>query len=95
MAVATLTSKGQITLPKAVRDQLGLATGDRVDFVMAADGRYDLIPVKASIASLKGCVPKPRRAVSIEAMDRAIRVHAGARAGVGAASMASKSTRQK
>jgi antitoxin PrlF len=73
MSAATITSKGQITLPKAVRDQLDLGPGDRVDFVMAPDGRFDLIPVKASIKSLKGCVPAPKKPVTIEAMRKAVR----------------------
>ena len=36
--IATLTSKGQITLPKGIRDQLGLLSGARLDFVALADG---------------------------------------------------------
>ena len=76
MSAATLTSKGQITLPKAVRDRLELSAGDRVDFVMAADGRFDLIPVKSSIKSLKGCVPKPRKPVTVEAMAQVVRQRA-------------------
>ena len=76
MSAATITSKGQITLPKAVRDQLELGPGDRVDFVLAADGRFDLIPVKASVKSLKGCVPAPKKPVTIEAMAAAVRARA-------------------
>ncbi len=76
MSAATITSKGQITLPKAVRDQLELGPGDRVDFVLAPDGRFDLIPVKASVKSLKGCVPAPKKAVTIEAMANAVRARA-------------------
>ena len=76
MSAATITSKGQITLPKAVRDQLGLDTGDRVDFVLAPAGRFDLIPIKASIKSLKGCVPAPKKPVTIEAMAQAVRARA-------------------
>ena len=76
MSAATITSKGQITLPKAVRDQLDLGPGDRVDFVMAPDGRFDLIPVKSSIQSLKGCVPAPEKPVSIDAMAKAVRARA-------------------
>ena len=73
MSAAPITSKGQITLPKAVRDRLKLGPGDRVDFVLAPDGRFDLIPVKASVKSLKGCVPAPKKPVTIEAMAKAVR----------------------
>ena len=76
MSAATITSKGQITLPKAVRDQLELGPGDRVDFVLAPDGRFDLIPVKASVKCLKGCVPAPKKPVTIEAMAKAVRARA-------------------
>ena len=76
MSAATITSQGQITLPKAVRDRLELVPGDRVDFVLAADGRYDLIPIKASVKSLKGCVPAPQAPVSVEAMKKAVRARA-------------------
>ncbi|MCY7312238.1 MAG: AbrB/MazE/SpoVT family DNA-binding domain-containing protein [Pseudoxanthomonas sp.] len=76
MSAATITSKGQITLPKAVRDRLELGPGDRVDFVLAPDGRFDLIPVKASIKSLQGCVPAPAKPVTIEAMAKAVRARA-------------------
>jgi antitoxin PrlF len=77
MSAATLTSKGQITLPKQVRDALGLEVGDRIDFVMEADGRYSLMPVKSSIKSLKGCIPKPKKPVSIEAMSGIVKRRAG------------------
>ena len=73
MTAATLTSKGQITLPKQIRDQLGLETGDRIDFVMSADGRYAIVPVKASIQGLKGCVPAPGKSISVEAMNRIVK----------------------
>lgn len=80
MSAATLTTKGQITLPKQVRDALGLETGDRVDFVMQPDGHYAVVPIKASIKSLKGCIPKPKKAVSIEEMNAAIKRRAAAQA---------------
>jgi len=76
MASATLTSKGQITLPKAVLDRLHLGPGDQVYFVLGADGRFDLIPVKANIRSLKNCAPATQKAVTIKAMANAIRARA-------------------
>ncbi len=69
---ATLTSKGQITIPKAVREQLNLKTGDRVDFLVEPDGTARLVPVTASVRELKGLAPRPARALSLADMDKAI-----------------------
>lgn len=60
MTEATLTSKGQITIPKAVRDALGLSTGDRVEFV-GTDKGFVMAPVKRDLAALCGMF-KGRRA---------------------------------
>lgn len=40
---ATVTSKGQITIPKRVRDLLGIVPGSKIDFERAADGRIVLV----------------------------------------------------
>ena len=71
MAGATVTSKGQITLPKSVRDRLGLEAGDRVEFIEAEQG-FLVVPATRDIRSLKGLVPRPKKAVSLEGMNRAI-----------------------
>jgi AbrB family looped-hinge helix DNA binding protein len=72
MSEARMTSKGQITVPKDVRMKLNLKPGDRVRFVIEADGRVRLWPAKRDISELVGVLPKPRRALSIEEMDEAI-----------------------
>lgn len=72
MSAATLTSKGQITIPSKVRSALGLATGDRVEFVEVAEGQFSIIPATKSVKSLKGIVSKPAKPVSLEDMQRAI-----------------------
>lgn len=72
MATATLTSKGQITIPAEVRAVLGVATGDRVEFVALAPGRYEFIAATRPVTALKGMFGKPRKAVSIEAMNATI-----------------------
>ena len=72
MAAATLTSKGQLTLPKDVRDALGVGPGDRVDFVKMEDGNFAVLPATHSVKRLKGLIPSPKKAVSLEDMDRAI-----------------------
>ncbi len=72
MATATLTSKGQITLPKIVREELGLSTGTTVDFVRTAEG-FKLVVVNNDIANLKGrFAGRTKRPVSLEEMDAAI-----------------------
>ncbi len=71
MSAATLTRKGQITLPKAVRQRLGVGSGDRIEFI-EADGGFLVVPAMRDVRSLKGIVPKPRRPVSIERMKEAI-----------------------
>lgn len=73
MPVATLTSKGQITLPVELRERLRLVAGDRVSFDEQPDGSYLMRPLKGDVRRLKGIVPKPARPVTGEAMDRAIR----------------------
>lgn len=69
---ATLTSKGQVTIPKAVRDALHLRTGDRLDFIVEADGTVRVLPITGSVKRLKGMLPKPARALTLEEMDDAI-----------------------
>lgn len=69
---ATLTSKGQVTIPKAVRDALHLRTGDRLDFIVEADGTVRVLPITGSVNRLKGLLPKPARALTLEEMDDAI-----------------------
>ncbi|MCO6439719.1 MAG: AbrB/MazE/SpoVT family DNA-binding domain-containing protein [Nitrococcus mobilis] len=74
---ATVTSKGQVTLPKALREKLHLSAGDRIEFILAEDNSVRLVVKHASIGRLKGMLPKPHRPVSLEEMDKAI--EAGAR----------------
>jgi antitoxin PrlF len=72
MATAILSSKGQITIPQSVRQKLGVATGDRVEFVELDNGQFALIPAVEDLKALKGIVPKPARPVSVEAMRRIV-----------------------
>ena len=72
MATATLTSKGQITIPVKVRQALGVEAGDRVEFVQVGPGRYEFIAATQPVTALKGMFGKPPRAVSIEEINAAI-----------------------
>lgn len=78
-ATATVTSKGQITLPKLVRIKLGVRTGDRVAFREQADGSVVVEAETGDLLSLRGSVKTRVRGVSVEAMNDAIRKRAGRR----------------
>ena len=67
---AKLSSKGQATIPKAVRERLRLEPGDRFKFFFHPDGV--IILPKIRTARLKGTVPKPAKPVSLEEIDSAI-----------------------
>lgn len=73
MPRATLTSKGQITIPKEVREALGVEAGDRLEFVEQERGVYKVIAATRDVRALKGLVPKPARPVSIDDMKASIR----------------------
>ena len=79
MATAIVTSKGQITIPKRVRDGLGIETGDRVEFVEQERGVYKVVAATKDVRHLKGIVTKPPRPVSVEEMKRAVRRAGGRR----------------
>ena len=72
MSTATLTSKGQITIPVAVRESLRVGTGDRVEFIEIEPGRYEFIAATRPVTALKGMFGKPAKSASIEDMNAAI-----------------------
>ena len=72
MTTATISSKGQITIPAEVRHALQVDTGDRVEFVEVEPGRYEFVAATRSVTELKGMFGKAARVVSIEEMNRAI-----------------------
>jgi AbrB family looped-hinge helix DNA binding protein len=73
MAAATLTSKGQTTIPKEIRDLLGIGPGDKLDFVVESDGRVVLRPATLDVRQLRGMLKRSgRKAVTLEEMDKAI-----------------------
>lgn len=76
MATATITSKGQITIPASVRSELKVGPGDRVEFVKVSEGHWEVVAAVEDVGRLRGIVAA-RRVVSIEEMDAAIRKKAG------------------
>jgi AbrB family looped-hinge helix DNA binding protein len=67
---SAITSKGQATIPKAIREHLRLKPGDRVKFFVHPDGSVVLLP-KLPASALRGIVPPPKRPVTIEEMTEA------------------------
>ena len=72
MSTATLTSKGQITIPADVRRELNVEAGDRVEFVRVEPGRYEVVAATRSVRELKGMFGKAARRVSVDEMNQAI-----------------------
>ena len=72
MTTATLTSKGQITIPVNVRHDLKVDAGDRVEFILIAPGRYEFVAATQSVTELKGMFGKPTKKISIDDMNKAI-----------------------
>ncbi len=73
MPTATLTSKGQITIPVQVRNALGIETGDKIDFFEIENGQFAIKPRTASIRDLEGCIPKLDYVPTIDEINAAIR----------------------
>ncbi len=78
MPAATLTTKGQLVVPKPIREYLHLQPGDRLDFVVNDDGEVIVRPLVSDVSELKGLLRRPgRKAVSLREMNRAIRERGG------------------
>ncbi len=74
MSEARLSSKGQITVPRDIRERLRLKRGDKVRFRVTPDGQVVLEPAKYAVSELFGLLRREdREPVSVEAMDAAIR----------------------
>jgi AbrB family looped-hinge helix DNA binding protein len=74
MSLATLTTKGQVTIPKNIRDTLKLHTGDKIEIVVTGKGEAVIRPVSKKVDDIFCKLRKPgRKAVSIEDMNDAIR----------------------
>jgi AbrB family looped-hinge helix DNA binding protein len=72
MATATVTSKGQVTIPLEVRTKLGITAGTRLDFVERADGAYELFAATGSVKDLRGMFARSGPSVTFDEMDDAV-----------------------
>ena len=72
MPATTITTKGQVTIPKAIRDTMGVGPGDRVLIYRADDGRIVVEAETVDIRTLKGMVKPSRRGVTVEEMNEAV-----------------------
>ncbi len=74
MSTATVTSKGQITLPKAIRESLGVERGDQIEFVEGRQGEIHIRPLKYRLEDLGGFLSRPgTRRAAVREMDDAVR----------------------
>lgn len=73
MVISTMTSKGQTTIPAKIRDFLSLHAGDKLEFIIWEDGKVMLIPAKSDISELEGFLPRPKKAVSLDGIKKAIK----------------------
>ena len=81
MVTATLTSKGQLTMPQRVRTALGLQAGDKVDFIADAAGGFRVVALRKEAHELRGrFAGRVRRPVSVDAMNDAVSAEAALRA---------------
>ena len=73
MPLATLTSKGQLTIPKEIRDSLNLHSGDKIEIVVTGEMEAVIKPVSKKVDDIFCKLHKPdRQPLSISAMNKAI-----------------------
>ena len=74
MALATLTTKGQVTIPKKVRDLLKLRTGDKIEITVTENSEAVIRPVSKKVDDIYGKLRKPgQKVVTLEEIDNAIK----------------------
>lgn len=73
MPISTLTSKGQLTLPKAIRDRLNVRPGDRVEFRLTEEGEVMVEAASQDLRTLRGILKAGKVRLSLEEMDEAVR----------------------
>ncbi len=76
MSLSTITSKGQTTIPKGIREHLNLHAGDKIDFIIDESGQVIVEPATLDIRELKGILHREdMKPVSVEDMKKAVKKH--------------------
>lgn len=75
IAISKVTSKGQITIPEEIRRQYRLQAGEQVEWEVTDRGTVELRKAGGSLESLTHILPPPKRALTLEEMDRAVGEH--------------------
>lgn len=65
---ATLSTKGQVTIPKSIREELGLQSGTRVSFLVVGN-RAEITPIATPVAALKTILPKAKKRLSLSEIE--------------------------
>lgn len=73
MPSSTLTSKGQVTVPKAIRERLGLRSGDRLEFRVTEQGKVMVEPSSVDLRDLRGILKPEGKHATVEEMKEAVR----------------------
>jgi len=81
MSESTISSKGQVTIPKAIRMRMHLKAGDRLRFVVEADGSVRLAAATRDVSTLRDILPRPKSRATVDDMQSVIRRRAAKRAG--------------
>lgn len=79
MSESTISSKGQVTVPKSIRMRLRLKEGDRLRFVVDADGSVRLTAATRDVSELKAILPRPKRRATLADIDATVRRHVARR----------------
>lgn len=73
MSIATITTKGQVTIPKNVRDSLKLKSGDKIEIIIAENREAIIRPISKSVDDIFGMLKKEnQKTISVEEMNAAV-----------------------
>ncbi|WP_437734373.1 AbrB/MazE/SpoVT family DNA-binding domain-containing protein [Sorangium sp. So ce1335] len=72
IAVSRITSKGQVTIPEAIRRRVGLQAGEQIEWEITDAGAITIRKTGRSLDELASILPRPERALTVEEMDRAV-----------------------